>query len=147
MTLHLNFEMKFISSIIIINLKLTHPIYTKQDPFPIHTKTSISTMHATKTSFVVVSTLLSLAVARPMPTPQMLNTPVGETNIWTQLQGAPILPRMAQMLPRVAQMLNGQVNPNGDMWTEAHGGQPVTATATESTTVSQIRRMIDARWW
>lgn len=97
-------------------------------------------MHATKTLLVVVSTLLSLAVARPMPTPQMLNTPVGETNIWTQLQGAPILPRMAQML-------NGQVNPNGDMWTEAHGGQPVTARATESTTVSQIRRMIDARWW
>jgi hypothetical protein len=80
-----------------------------------------------------------------MPTPQMLNTQVGETSIWTQLEGAPILPRMAQMLPRVAQMLNGKVNPNGNMWTEAQGGQPVTAT--ESTTVSQIRRMIDARWW
>jgi len=95
-------------------------------------------MHATKSLFVVTSMLLSIAVARPMPTPQMLNTQVGETNIWTQLEGAPILPRMAQML-------NGKVSPNGNMWTEAQGGQPVTATGT--TAVSQIRRMLDARWW
>jgi len=91
--------------------------------------------------FLTTSFLLSLALARPTPNPQMLSTKVGESNIWTQLEGAPILPRMAQME-------NVKVRPGGTEWTEAQG-QPITVNPTTvlEGPVNTIRRMLDARWW
>lgn len=96
-------------------------------------------MHAINYLATAAAMLISLAVARPMPSPQMLNTKVGESNIYTQLEGAPIVPRMAQME-------NVRVKPGGGMWTELQGGEPIPVSQPE-TTVSQIRRMLDARWW
>jgi len=90
-----------------------------------------------KSLIIASSILLSFATARPMPTPQMLNLKVGESNIWTQLEGAPILPRMAQME-------NVKVRPGGPEWTEVQGGEPITG---EPLSASKIRRMLDARWW
>ncbi|KAE8441873.1 hypothetical protein EG329_004228 [Mollisiaceae sp. DMI_Dod_QoI] len=108
-------------------------------------------MHVTKSLLLTSSFFLLLAAARPMPSPQVLNSQVGESNIWTQVEGGPLVPRMAQME-------SVRVRPGGVMWTETKGAPitgdkqttdtgKVSVSETVTETLESIRRMIDVRWW